>query len=263
MFKINEEITPKKDLMLKIIGSIIINLLWTIVVEFNIIPKSILPSPIDILKSFPKLLFDNIIENWFYSVKLNIIGLLEAIALALPIGFIIGLFPTLNSVFEKYISSLRFLPLTALTGLFIIWFGIEDIMKIQFLAFAIFLYLLPCVIEKVRSVDDIYIQTSKTCGCNNIQLVFKVYVPLVISRVFDDIRNLSALSWTYVVVAELVNAGAGGLGAASYLYARQSMIASVFAVLIIIVLTGILQDYILKLMDKMFFSYKYATKGVK
>jgi len=51
------------------------------------------------------------------------------------IGFIIGLLPVFRGLFSKQVDALRYLPLTALTGMFIIWFGIEDQMKIAFFGF--------------------------------------------------------------------------------------------------------------------------------
>jgi ABC-type nitrate/sulfonate/bicarbonate transport system permease component len=62
------------------------------------------------------------------------------------------------------------------------------------------------------------------------------------------------------VVAEMVNANGGGVGALSYIAARQSRIDKVFAILLTIVLIGFLQDRILLFADRMLFPYKYLKK---
>jgi NitT/TauT family transport system permease protein len=56
--------------------------------------KSILPDPVSVLTSFKELHFnDLLVRNTLYSIKLNIFGYVEAIAVSLLLGFIIGLFP--------------------------------------------------------------------------------------------------------------------------------------------------------------------------
>ena len=76
-----------------------------------------------------------------------------------------------REMFKKHIDSVRFLPITALTGIFIFWFGIGNNMK--------------------------------------------VFIPSVLSELFDDIRVLVAISWTYIIIAEMLNMNRG-VGAALY-----------------------------------------------
>jgi len=242
-------------------GVAFILLIWITLTEGKFIPKSILPSPIKVLTSFSELHYnDALIRNAIHSWQLNIYGMLEAAAVAIPIGMMIGLYPFFRSIFERYITAARFLPLTAVVGIFIAWFGIETNMKVQFLAFSIFLYLLPVVIQRVDEIDDVYVQMVKTLGANQFKTIKIVFIPAVLSKVFDDIRVLAALSWTYIVVAEMVNSSGGGVGALAYICARQSRIDKVFGILITIVIIGLIQDKLLIYMDKVLFPYKYVKK---
>lgn len=255
---------PKRTrIIVEVTGAVIMLLLWFAITDwFKLFPQSIFPSPLSVLLSFKELHYDNaLIRNALYSIKLNIYGLGEAVVVALPLGMIIGLVPVLRCFSERYITMIRFLPLTALTGLFIAWFGIETNMKVQFLAVSIFLYLLPAVIEKVDNVENVYVQTVRTLGASNWQTIRTIFIPAVVSRSFDSIRVLAALSWTYIVVAEVVNTNGGGIGALSYLCARQSRIDKFFGVLIIILFIGYMQDKILILLDRLFFPFKYVKKG--
>ena len=116
---------------------------------------------------------------------------------------------------------MRYLPLTAVTGLFILWFGIEDEMKVAFLAFGIIVYLLPVVVQRIDEVKDVYLKTVYTLGATDWQTVKSVYIPSVMSKLMDDIRVLTAISWTYIIIAELLNRQGGGIGAMIYIKARQ------------------------------------------
>lgn len=227
----------------------------------------LLPRPDQTIASYPKLIKDEqLIANTLKSVWLNLQGYYWAILLSIPIGFLIGLFPLFRGLFSKQVDAMRYLPLTAVTGLFILWFGIEDTMKVAFLAFGIIVYLLPVVVQRIDEVKDVYLKTVYTLGATDWQTVKSVYIPSVMSKLMDDIRVLTAISWTYIIIAELLNRQGGGIGAMIYIKARQGQTEKVFALLIIIILIGFLQDRLFVYLDKRLFPHKYhktILTGVK
>ena len=198
--------------------------------------------------------------NLCRSIGLNLGGYIKAVLYAIPVGFIIGLVPLFRGAFQRMVDAVRFLPLTALTGLFIIWFGIYAEQKINFLAFGIFIYLLPIVIQRIDEVDDVYLKTVHTLGAGYWQTIKTVYFPAVISRLSDDIRILTAISWTYIIVAE-TSADQGGIGSLIYRAGqRLGRVDITIACLIIIMLVGIFQDKVFSYLDRKFFAYKYQIK---
>lgn len=255
-FELRGELDKNKKLTLQIAGFIILVIVWQITAML-IGSNAILPQPLNVITAFKELHFnDFLLYNASISIKLNLLGFLEAVLVAIPLGFILGLFPLFRELFGKPIDALRFVPLTALTGLFIAWFGIETNMKVQFLAFGIVVYLLPVVMQRIIEVDKVYPQTSYTLGAVKWQTIKSVYFPAVISKVSDDIRVLTAISWTYIIVPEMINQN-GGIGAMIFKSARQSRLDKVFAILIVIVIIGFLQDRLFKWLDKKLFPYKY------
>lgn len=213
------------------------------------------------MQAYGELHFEDfLVRNLFYSIKLNVLGYIEAVGISIPLGFLLGLFPGPKSFSSKMVNAVRYIPLTAVTGLFIAWFGIEDFMKIQFLAFGILVYLLPVVVQRNLEVDEVYIQTAYTLGASQWQMIKTVFWPSVISKISDDIRVLIAISWTYIIVAELVNR-TGGIGALIFMSAKQSRVDKVFALLIVIIAVGYLQDKAFEYFDKKFFPYKYQGNG--
>ena len=254
--QLRETIVGRRRHLVEFFGGLIIVLIWGCVTELGLVPRGILPSPLAVLKSFYDLFVqDNLISHMWYSFSLNTYGLIEAVIISIPIGYAIGLDPITKAVFERYTTVIRFLPLTAITGIFIAWFGIGNMMKIQFLAFSIFVYLVPAIIQRINEVPEVYMQTVETLGASKWQTIRYVFLPGVLSAAYVDMRMLAALSWTYVVVVELVNTNDGGVGALSYLATRQSRIDKVFAVLIIIMLIGFAQDYVLKFIGKKLFPH--------
>jgi NitT/TauT family transport system permease protein len=263
LFKMGAELDAKTSTIVTIIGAIIIILLWYLITTFGGISNTIFPRPQDVFTSFGELQVKyGLGHNTLYSVKLNFFGYLEAIAISVPLGFIIGLFPLCRGLLSKWVDAIRFIPLTAVTGLFIGWFGIELGMKVHFLAFGILIYLLPIIVQRIDQVDKVYLQTAWTLGANNWNTFRHVYFPAVISKISDDIRVMVAISWTYIIVAELINKE-GGVGALIFTATKQSRVDMVFAILIIIIAIGYVQDLLFKYLDFLLFPYKYESSQIK
>ncbi len=226
----------------------------------------ILPTPLQAINSYPELIKeDNLVRQTLRSIWLNIKGYFWAIFISVIFGFIIGLTPLFRGLFNRQVNALRYLPLTALTGLFIIWFGIDDEMKIAFLAFGIIVYLLPVVVQRIDEVNNVYLRTVFTLGARNWETVRTVYIPSVMSKLIDDIRVLTAISWTYIIIVEYINNSKGGIGALIWKKQRFSEPEKLFAILIVIILIGFIQDLIFVFFDKRLFPFKYrksVTPGV-
>jgi NitT/TauT family transport system permease protein len=260
LFKMGHILSHKNALLIEISGLIFFIALWFFLTRYGAIPSSILPNPVNVIKSFVPLYTDNsIIHNTIFSIKLNLWGYLEAVVVTIPLAFLLGLFPIFKHLLSRYVDAVRFLPLTAVTGIFIAWFGIGLGMKVHFLAFGIIVYLLPIAVQRIMETEQVYVDTVWTLGASSWQIFKNVHFPSVMSKLFDDIRVIVSISWTYIIVAELVNSEEGGIGAMIYLAARQSRMDKLFALLIVIILIGFVQDKIFKWLDYSLFKFKYAS----
>jgi NitT/TauT family transport system permease protein len=257
------ELSKKESTVIGVAGAIALLLLWYLLtLNGNLISPGILPNPVKVVKCIPLLLKDyHLMQNIWYTVSLNLSGYMIAVVLALPLGFAIGMIPLFNSLFRKYFEALRYLPLPTVSGIFISIFGLAFGMKASFLAFGIFIFALPSVVGKVMDLqnpsnvkDNVFLQTAKTMGMTTGQTFRYVYFPYVMEKVYDDIRSLVAISYTYVVIAESLNK-VGGIGAMISTFTRQSRTAEIYALLFIIVLIGLLQDKVFKAMKPLIFPH--------
>lgn len=266
LFALRGELKGRTLTILEISGLFLILLIWFLISAGAnpLVSNGILPKPIDVYHSFGTLFSENeLLKNICRSLGYNIAGYLEAILIAIPVGFLLGLIPFVRGLFRQSVDALRYVPLPAAIGLFISLFGLGTGLKVHFLAFGIVIYLIPVVIQRINDVEDVYLKTVYTLGANWWQTLSTVYIPAVISRLSDDIRVLTAISWTYIIIAESIG-GEGGIGALIWrIGQRQGRMDVVYALLIIIILIGIIQDKLFMRMDKEFFPYKYATKENK
>lgn len=262
LFEFGGSANKKQSRIFGILGGLLLFLVWYLVVAFGWINSKILPNPIDVICCFPELVSEGkLFYNVGYTVGLNLLGFIMALIVVIPIGFLIGIYPIFSTLFRKYFEALRFLPLPTVTGIFIASFGLGFMMKSLFLSFGITIFMLPALIQKVIDLQDpsnekdhALLEAGKTMGYSNWQLFIYIYWPYVMDKVYQDIRSLVAVSYTYVVIAECLNKE-GGIGSAIQTMTRQSRTPEIFAMLFIIVLIGILQDWIFKKLDPKIFPY--------
>jgi NitT/TauT family transport system permease protein len=242
--------------LLQLTGWVILFIIWYAVTNFGLINNHVMPTPKKTWDSFVEMQKDdNLFENILFSIRINLVGYFKCIIAALIVGFGIGLFPNVRKMFSQQVNALRFVPITALMGIFIAISGLTITTKINFLAFGIWVYLVPVVVQRIDEVNEVHLQMMKTLGANFWQTVRYVTWPSVIARLSDDIRILVGISWTYIIVAELAGIQ-GGLGSLIFLGERQSNVGKVYAVIFIIVAIGILQDALFRVIDRLLFRFK-------
>jgi NitT/TauT family transport system permease protein len=229
--------------------------LWCLLSYTGLVPDVILPSPTDVMKAFPVLHFEEALVRSagasFYRVMM---GFLLSAAVAIPLGVLMGTFPPVKHFFAPILDPLRFLPISALVPLFIVWFGIEDLQKIMFLFVGTFVYLLPLVVEAVEKVDEVYLQTAMTLGARPRQLIWNVLVPGSLPAIGEALRVMNGVGWTYVILAEVINAPLG-LGALITVAGKRSHVDQIFALVLVILVIGIATDFIIRMVNQRLFAW--------
>lgn len=259
--------------MLELGGFTVLVLTWMAVAAF-IDNKALCPSPIDVWRAFPALLKGqnvpitefqrpfsmeaSILWHALYSFLLNVASYAVAIGIAVPVGFAIGLWGPIRAAVERELAGFRYLPITAFVGVFVAWFGISHSVKVAFLSSGLLVYLIPQVVQRIDEVEAVYHDTAKTCGATRWQRIRTVFWPLVAARLSDDCRNLVAITWTYLIVAEGFNLGQGGLGAHAIARGRAWQLDYVFAIVVIIAAIGWASDRVWLAADRRIFRWKYA-----
>ena len=183
---------------------------WSVASYGGYVSRFFLPSPTDVLDGLVQLVVD---QGLLKAVGVSSLRILAAFALsvavAFPLGVLMGSFDAFNRAFDPIVAPLRYMPITAFIPLLILWFGIYETQKIAFLFLGTFVYLLPVVVDAIRNVPEELVQTAFTLGASRLQIVLTVLVPAALPQIFDSFRVMNAIAWTYVILAEFVNTKAG------------------------------------------------------
>jgi taurine transport system permease protein len=233
---------------------IIIFVSWYFVAKFEIFSKTLLPSPYKVWTAFVHLLENgyNKISLWSHlgaSFQRLFFALTLSILTAIPIGLLSGYFIKVKAVVDSVVEFYRPLPPLAYYTLLILWFGIDNTSKITLLYLAAFAPIYISCVSAVKKINKDYILSAKTLGANETQVFFKIVLPACMPEIFTGIRTAVGVSYTTLVSAEMI-AATSGIGW-MVLDASNFLKSDVIIVGILIMgITGILIDYVLRLIEK-------------
>lgn len=215
-----------------------------------------LPPPDEVIRGLLYLVFQqDLLGSVLVSVKRILIAFGLSVAVALPLGILMGSFETVNRFFDPVLAPMRYLPITAFIPLLILWFGIEEKEKVVFLFLGTFVFLLPVVVDAVRVVPEELVQTSFTLGASRWQAVWTVLIPASLPQIFDSFRVMNAIAWTYIILAEIVNPQSG-IGYILRLAEQHTKPAWSFAGILVVGVIGILTDLLIRGMNRLLFPWR-------
>ncbi len=197
-------------------------------------------------------------QNIAASVARVGVSFVAAAVVAVPLGVLMGAFEPLNRLFEPVMAPLRYLPISAFIPLLILWLGIYEQQKIAFLFLGVFVYLLPVVVNAVRAVPEELVQTALTLGASKTRAIMTVLVPAALPDIFDSFRVMNAISWTYVILAEIVNARSG-LGYMIQLAGAHLHTDEIFAGILVIGLIVLATDALIRYVNGLLFSWREGS----
>lgn len=243
--------TKKKYTHYSIGSFIAIMIIWCLLTYTGYMKAMYLPTPTAVGKAVLAMYQDGSLwSNIGFSIYRIMIGWAISAIIALPIGMMTATSKKLSAIFQPITEFARYLPVTALVPLTIIYCGIGEEQKFAIIFLGTFFQLVLMVNDTVSGVDKTLLNAAKTLGANRTQRYTLVLLPASLPGIMDAFRLTIGWAWTYLVVAEMIAADSG-LG---YMILKaQRFVATdrVYAGLIMIGLIGLLTDYILRIITKL------------
>lgn len=257
---IREELPSWQSWLLGILPILLLLLIWvgmtTGEAEQRMISPTILPSPFEVLSSFPSLWFDRALtRNVLVSFSRVVAGFAVGVALAFPLGLLMGSFTKIGAMFNPLAVFGAYLPIPALVPLTLSLLGTGEKQKIGFLALAFLVYLLPLIVGAVEKVDDVYLKTAYTLGASRAQVVSKVLLGISWADIFQALRLGFGVGWSYILLVEMIDIEKG-LGGIIIMSQRRGPREHIYLVLIIIVALAFLTDKIWAALGRYLFPYR-------
>src|SRR5262245_26907144 len=192
-----------------VLTALLVAVWWIVVVESESV---IFPTPWQVVAGTVEIAREGTLWDHIGSSLYRVgTGFLLALALAIPLGLLMGwvagAFTTLNPLVQvlRPISPIAWIPLA------ILWFGVGDASPI----FIIFLSsLFPIIVQTASGVHTIerqYLRAAANFGVSRAKLFFQVVIPAILPQLIVGARISLGVAWLVVVAAEMI-ALKSGLG---------------------------------------------------
>ncbi len=225
--------------------------------EQRILKPLILPSPMEVLRAFAPLHMEQgLVRSACYSCLRVTTGFALAAIVAVPLGLYMATFPAVAAFFRPLSLAGAYVPIVVFIPLSMTWFGVGETQKIGFLFIGCFVALLPLVIKDIADVPSAFLDVAVTKGATQWQLVRHVLFPVAQANIWDHLRGVYGVGWGWIIMAEVVVRPQYGLGGLIDVSNRRSQTASVFAIIIVIVLIAVACDQLWRLGGNLLFPYR-------
>jgi len=209
LLEIRRSVSRRTRVILALASWALFVLGWYALTRAQVLPPFSVPDPVGVVRAFVRLwseydLAANVYHSWWRIAQ----AFFWSALVAIPLGMLMGGFRWLHDLVNPIAEPMRSMPITAFLPAFIALFGMEEGMKVGFLFFGMFFYLLALVVEEADRVDQALLETAMTLGAKKGQLLWLMF-RASFPAIFGSFRILYDIGWTYVILAEMVNARKG------------------------------------------------------
>jgi NitT/TauT family transport system permease protein len=221
-------------------------------------PGSLIPPPHEVWLQLQDLAYGGINDDAFSrtlhihllaSVSRVYGGFALALAVALPLGMLIGRVPLIRQLVEPSLQILRPVPVTAWLPLAMIIFGLGPRSAFFLVFLGAFYPILVNTVFGVRSVEPRLFEAASMLGCTGSAQFFRVVLPAALPSIFTGLRLGLGFAWVVIVVGEMTGVQTG-LGAIIMEARQLSRTEIVISGMIVIGIVGFLSDKLVMLIGR-------------
>ena len=189
----------------------------------------------------------NLWEPTMVTVAIMIVAVFLSIVIGVPVGVLAARSDSVDTGIRPVLATMQTMPSFVYLVPGIMLFGLGNVAAI----FATVLYALPPCIRLtnlgIRQVDPSVVEAGTSFGSSNMQLLFKIQIPMAIPTIMAGINQTVMMALAMSTIAAMV--GAGGLGievlrAMGQLREGEAIIAGCAIVILAIIIDRISQGYI-------------------
>ncbi len=170
----------------------------------------IIPTPAQVMLGIGELIQQGVLFQHVVASLFRVgVGCLLAVALAIPLGLVMGRFSGIYAAVNPVIQILRPISPIAWIPLAILWFGVGDISPVFLIFLSSFFPMVVYTTAGVHTIDRQYMRASENFGVSGLKLLRLVVLPGALPQILVGMRISIGVAWLVVVAAEMIALSAG------------------------------------------------------
>lgn len=221
---------------------------------YMVLPTSVFPSFIGILESIPKMLKANdLIDNFITSLTFCIKAMFYSCIIAF-LFMLIARVP-LFQAFAVFCRKFRFLPSVGLSFLFMRITPDVHTQMMWMMVFGITVFMIDGAVGIALSVTKDDVNYAKSLRLTRWQVFRELIIYSKLPAFLSMAISNFAIAWMLLASIENIAKSSGGIGVVLAESSKYFHLEQIYAIQILILLTGILVDFTLTKLNQWFFPY--------
>jgi NitT/TauT family transport system permease protein len=212
----------------------------------RVVSASTLPSPATVWTAFVHGMSSGTIPR---AAGKTLLRLAFSFVAAIAIGTLVGVGLALNEFARRSIRpivvALQIMPFIAWLPLAVIWFGANEKAVVFVTVVGSFPSVTLATMSSMRQVPPLLRRAGRTLGAEGWTLYRHVIFPAALPGYIGGLQQAWGFAWKALMASELIVKAAGAVGLGQLLDRTQNDVPALLATLAVIVVIGVLVDYLI------------------
>lgn len=233
-------------------------LIWQMVSYLEIVPKFMLPAPLDVLVAFYSD-FALIMSHGKVTLMEALLGLGVAIVVSFIMAFAMDRFTAVRESVYPLIIISQTIPTVAIAPLLVLWFGYGMLPKVILIVVTCFFPITIGLLNGFSSVDKDVVNLMKSMGATENQIFYHVKLQASLNHFFAGLKISVSYSVIGAVISEWLG-GVEGLGVYMMRVKKSYNFDKMFAVIFLISILSLLMMKVVSCIEKKVMPWNEVNK---
>ena len=208
---------------------------------FWISSSSVIPKPLDVIKSIPVVLSEGMLPDLWISTKLAFHAILVSLIITSVIiyGSVLSFFKPISFLFTK----LRYMTSMGLSFVFTILTGGGYDLKLCLMVYGVTVFFITTMSQNVKDISPDDYKYARSLRMNEWRVSLYTVIWGKLEALMEALRQNFAICWMTLTMVEGLVRTDGGIGVMLLNENKHMKLDKIFAIQLILLSVGILGDY--------------------
>lgn len=240
------------------LGIILLLMSWQGAGFLQVLPKYILPTPIEILQAFIRDR-DLLWQHSLYTLQTALLGLSLGIVIACVLALLMDRFSWVNEMFYPILVVIQTIPTIALAPILVLWLGYGILPKIVLIILTTTFPIIVNILDGFRQSDMDGIRLFQLMGAKPWQVLWHFKIPSALPYFYAGLRVSVSYAFITTVVSEWLG-GFEGLGVYMIQSKKLFQYDTMFAIIIWVSIISLLAMKLVQINERQVIKWKPKTK---
>ena len=239
---------------ISILGMVALLAVWQVMGWLKLLPKFILPTPLEICQAFVRDAELLAIHSWA-TLKVALLGLLLGVIIACLLAVLMDSLSWLNDLIYPMMVVVQTIPTIALAPILVLWLGYGILPKIVLIILTTTFPIIVSILDGFRHCDRDTLTLFELMQANRWQILWHFKIPASLPYFYAGLRVSVSYAFITTVVSEWLG-GFEGLGVYMIQSKKLFQYDTMFAIIVLVSVISLLGMKLVAISEKFVIKWK-------